>query len=89
MSEAARWGWGKWGTKRTHYRPSPAEIRALCQVIRERGYKDLRGHQHPPWNDYTELERRVTLNPTVEVKVISSELNVQLEALGELNGESI
>ena len=89
LSDGVLWGWGRWGTKRRHYRPSPAEIHHLCWVIRERGYRDARGHDHPPWSEYTELERRVGQNKPAEIPNAPAELNIQIEALGELNGESI
>lgn len=40
------YGWGKHGSNRWHYIPSPAEIRRQCALIRER------------WDEVTERERR-------------------------------
>lgn len=52
------YGYGRFGTTRVHYRPSPKKIEEVCRQIREKGYTDSRGEWHPPWDEVMEEERR-------------------------------
>ena len=61
------YGWGLWGTNREHYLPSPAEIKVVCQRIREVGYFCRLGKWRPPWDAFMEEERRVECYRTKEV----------------------
>ena len=59
LPQGIKFGWGKYGSNRWHYNPSPEEISRITKKIREEGFNDSRKEWHPPWDERTEQDRRV------------------------------
>ena len=50
--------WAPLDPKQTPYIPTPPEIAAACERIREEGFTDFDGNLHPPWTEEDHRRRR-------------------------------